>query len=214
MAELIQEVLGKRVERGFLMNLDNNERGEFLFNPRQLEEIYEVKYSRAEVPGLSYEPMHFTGLKNTQIPLTLYFDEVVAQERKGPTAAARQLVREREMRRRRVIEAIKGPGGPVNDVDRYRRFLMSLATPRKTQRLGAASPPPVLFYWPEMITMRVRITRLHFTHQVFEVGTPRTRIYTVQVSLEEDALERIYSEDRMRYGAQRPWATASMPRRG
>ena len=47
--------LGTRPEHGFLRNLKNGRKQEFLFNPREFTEVYEALYARKAAPGLSHE---------------------------------------------------------------------------------------------------------------------------------------------------------------
>ena len=102
---------------------------------------------------------------------------------------------------------------PINEAENFRRLLLEMIYPRRAQKLAAASPPPIMFYWPNMISMRVRVMRLSFQHKLFQVGSAAPRLYLARVELEEEAMDRIYSEDMARSGTFRPWSAAPLPRR-
>jgi len=194
--ESLRSILGGRIDRGFLTNLDNGRENPFLFNPSELREKYRANYARHGAPGLSYERLQFLGNPNTLIPLTLVFDQVVFNERKGGTGAA--------------------PGGGIvaeNDVLAYRQRLLELIYPRRGQRLATASPTSVLFVWPGMISMRVKIIELEFRHVEFQARRPIPRIMVAQVNMEEDVESRIFSEDMALHGTLRPWASSQRTRR-
>lgn len=188
MANLI-EVLGKRVERGYLHNLETGRTQEFLFNPQKLTETYGGSWVRHEVPGLSYQPLVWMGGLNATFPLTLVFDQATFTERNG------------------------GPNvNGVRGAESFRRFLISLTQGNQGQLIKATAPSPVLFYWPEMISMRVRVLTVSITHEMFEAGTPRPRYYVAEVEMEEDAQDRVYADDIINDGTLRA-ARASRVRR-
>ncbi len=193
-----------RVTRGFLKNLDTDVTSTFLFNPAQLEESYVANYTRHASVGLSHKRLQFEGNENWASTLTLIFDQLVFDSRRGGDANSGPLPSSRPKRQTKV----------VNDVDTWRRTLVSFLYPRRSRSLHQASPPPVLFFWPNMITMRVRVVSATFRHTQFEVGIPSPRIMSAAVSLEEEAMDRIYSQDVLRAGMIRPWAASLLQRRG
>lgn len=197
----LYDYLSPQMSRAFLLNLENNQKFEFLFNPDTLEENYEPKYTRHSSIGLSHERMQYVGNKNTKIPLEVVFDQLVYDERDIVDSIFDEIGGGPEVR-------------PQNVVERRRRELLELIYPRKGSSLVSASPPPVLFHWPGMINMRVRITSLKFRHRMFAAVTLMPRIMVAQIELEEEPLERIYSEDALRNGTYRPWAGSSVSRRG
>lgn len=192
----ILDVLSYRAEKVFLANLDTGDRLDLVVNPAELRERYAANYARLQSPGLSHEPMQYTGSPNAKIPLVAFFDQILIEESKNPSNRS---VKERKTPGQRSDE-------PPFEVEVARRFMISLVTPRRGQRLKSVSPPPVLFVWPGMIEMRVRVTDVEFGHVLFEVGRPRARAYTVSMGLEEAPLRRITSEDVFRLGTFRPWA--------
>ncbi len=189
----IRDVLSPRIVRGYLQNLATNQTNEFLFNPAELEESYKPNYVRRGSVGLSHQRLHYVGNENTKIPLTLVFDQLVFSERRGvggrPTSTSR------------------------NDVEFWRRSLLALVYPRRARLLSNAAPPAALFYWPRMINMRVRVMSLVFRHIQFETGLPKPRIMIAQIELEEEPLERIFSEDMLRKGTIRPQSFVRRRRR-
>lgn len=189
----LRDVLSVNPERGYLQNLHTGTLFHFLFNPNTLKERYEARYKRHQSAGLSREQLHYLGNPNAKFPIQLVFDQLVFSQRKGINSRAK----------------LKdgNDSEPVNDVDTWRRFLISLLYPRRAQSIKAASPPPVLFYWPNMISMQVRIMRAEIEHIQFEAKTTKPRIMIANVDIEEDAPKRIYSEDLITYGTNRPWAS-------
>lgn len=186
---LLRDTIEARVEKAFLSNLATGTTVAFLINPAQLSEAYEALYARHASPGLSHRRLHYVGNPNATITMSAVYDQLILLERAGP--------------------------GPVPRIDArgYRRFLQSLLYPRRSESLNNASPPPVLFVWPGLISMRVRVIRLNFDHVMFQSGRPLPRIYTVEIELEEEPLERIFSSDVERSGTIRPWAASAGPRR-
>ena len=192
----LQKILGVAPQRGSLTNLETQQSIPFLLNPVQLEENYEAVYSRRTSPGLSHERMQYSHTKNVVIPLELVYDEYIFRERN------------------RGRNSITGGGvAPGNRVEIVRRNLQALVYPRRSQRLISASPPQVLFAWPGFISMRVRITKLKFRHVFFQNGVPIPRVTRVNLTLEEDVEQRIYSDQLSTFGTMRPWATSDRPRR-
>lgn len=195
----LQDLLKIPVVRGFLQDLEGGRNTPFLFNPAQFRESYKPVYARLTSPGLSHRRMQFSHMENAKIPLRLIFDQAVFNERKSSSSTAQG-------------GALSVEQGPQNDTEGVRRRFLEMVYPRRSQRIRSAAPPPLLFYWPEMIAMRVRITNLQFGHILFTSGTPLPRIMTVDVDLEEEPMSRIYSEDQFRSGTFRPWAASSIPR--
>lgn len=197
----IEKYLRVKLERGYLQDLETGELMTFLLNPEKFKETYKANYARLESPGLSHKRLHFTGCENADYPLTLYFDQLIYVERRGTRSGLlTNLAAE--------AQSVFNSSIP-NDVEQWRRFAMSLVTPRRSDRLASASPSPVLFYWPGMVQTTVRVTEVSFEHSIFECsGKPRARAYTLEIKQEEDvpAGTRLYADDVRRHGTMRPWA--------
>ncbi len=198
----LRDFLRVRIEKAFLQDLETGEFKTVAFNPAELQESYSANYARMASPGLSYQRLQFVGNENTRIPLNLYFDQVFLDEE-----------------RRRPVEGFRSPNRyayknphveAVNDVEDWRRFLISMVMPRRAKKLSSASPPPILFSWPGMIAMRVRVMQLRFRHLMFSSKRPYPRIFVAEVALEEDAGGRVYSSDVRRVGTMRPWASVDL----
>lgn len=199
----LTNILGKQPERGFLVNLNTGEVRSFLLNPETLTERYRANWATPQPFGLSHRRMHYTGGENTEIPLTVYYDQVIMDGRLNKTTILGPL---REDQADDVGETFD-TRTPLT-VDDWRRFLLSLIAPRKGQTISSASPPSVQFYWPDIIDMRVRITEIEFRHTLFKTGTSRARAFFANMRLIEDVGdERIFSEDVRRQGTDRNWAS-------
>lgn len=197
----LADILQRKVERAFLQNLHTGRSETFLVNPSTLDESYEARYKRHGSIGLSHERLQFVGNTNVKWPIEVFFDQLVFENRKARTGVSKKGDKTRHT-------------NEPNDVERWRRFLISLVYPRRAQRLPQASPAPVLFFWPGMISTRVRVMKVSFSHALFETGTPRARAYTARIMLEEEPLERIFADDILESGTFRPWAASARPRRG
>ena len=188
----LQSLLKTKVERCFFVNLDTGEEQRFLVNPTELDETYAANYARKAPLGFSHERMQYTGSPNARIPLTAFVDQIIFDERRN---------------RQNIADApVNSDTDEPNEVEQFRRFLLSLVTPRQGRRLASAAPTAVLFVWPGMIEMRVRITQLRFRHVHFQAGTPRARVYTAQMAIEEEPPERLFAQKVRRFGTIRPWA--------
>ncbi len=84
-----------------LVNLDTDEAFEVQFNPADLRESVSVNYTRHAVPGLSHQPLQYTGTGNRQIPGVVFWCDA-------------------------VLEAERPTDGGIID---FRRFLMALTVP-------------------------------------------------------------------------------------
>ncbi len=198
-SRLIESALGVKVEKGSLTNLDDagqDASRPFLFNPTELEENYGGRWARLDIPGLSYQPLQYLGGQNPTFPLTLYVDQL-AYEVQRPRG------------QRPIVETLTD----TSDAEEYRRFLVSLSASRPGETIAAHSPPPVLFTWPGMISMRVRVLTVRLRHLQFQSGSARARIYTADIMLEEDAQGRITNQDVLARGMFRPWAAGANARR-
>jgi len=181
----VRDFLGIRVDKGFFQNLDTGDIATFLFNPSQVEERHSPKYVFHGSLGLSSERMQFVGNKNDAFSMDLIFDQLVYDRQR----AAGEL------------------GIGAGDVEIWRRTLKSYCYPRRSQGLGQASPPPILFHWPGLLNIRVRLTDLTLRHVQFKSGSGSPRIMIASVVLTEEPCGRLFSEDMMRLGAHRPWGS-------
>lgn len=59
-------------QRMTLVNMRTQDERVVQFNPSELEEKLNVKWTRASVPGLSYEPLQYQGTGNHRVTLELY----------------------------------------------------------------------------------------------------------------------------------------------
>lgn len=199
----LRDFLAPNVEKAFLENLNTGQNQEFLINPPEFTESYEAKYKRHGSLGLSSERLQFVGNPNAKISMEVMLDDLIERTRKSPVAGS-------------VTEAgsaTRHTSAP-NAVEVWRRFLLSLIYPRRGRGILTGSPPAVLFYWPGMISMRVRIMKVSFRHILFQSGRPEPRVYMAMIEMEEDAQERIFSRDILNTGTIRPWGAGVGPRRG
>lgn len=193
----LRDYLDVKLDRAYLTNLDsdNQETKTFLINPAELEESYPTNWVRHSSPGLSHEPLQYMGSKNAQIPISAIFDQFTVNQEAPGLSLGTLAIRNQDV-------------DIATEVEDWRMFLMSLNTPRVEMTIGSASPPPVLFVWPGLIEMRVRITDLRFRHMMFYSGRPRTRVFVADFTMEEDVPDgrRLTSLSVRVGGTTRLWA--------
>jgi hypothetical protein len=196
----IGSVLGIRVQKAFLTNLDTGESKSFLFNPAELEETFGVNWQMFEAPGMSHKRPQFISGENMTWSLVALFDQLFYEKnRTTPVGAA-------------VADPIFGHVSDLapkpaavsekipSEVEDWRAFILSLATPTRPRAGGvnaiaAAAPPKIHFEWPGLVSTTVRVKGGKFKHTMFRVGTARTRIYSLELQIFEDPAERLYSDD-------------------
>lgn len=209
----LKDYLRSPVSKAYFVDLESGEQKSVLFNPTQFEQVFRPRYSRHSSPGLSHQRLHYVGSDNVQIPLTLYFDQLAFDEARGVRAERDPAAKRSSAFKSRDEEIHSG-----NDVQDWQYFLESLVTPRRSQRLASASPPPVLFVWPYTVEMRARVTGLAFRFVMFssENDAPMPRIFTADMAIEEDVPqgERLYSADVRRTGTRRAWGIESEEKAG
>ena len=140
---------------------------ECLFNPTQLSERVEVKWSRLAVPGLSHEVLQFQNTGNRQLPeVEFYLDALFAAEQPGD----------------------------VNIRD-FRAFLRALTVPPKgTEGVPATAPPRVLLIWPDVLTLECVVGSVEFQYRKLAVDGS-VLVYTATVNFEELLDTRVTSEE-------------------
>jgi hypothetical protein len=206
-----------RVEKAFLTDLETGESKSFLFNPAELEEVFEVNWNMFESPGMSHKRPQFVSSENLTWSFTAVFDQLVYERDKPrpPQSSAADVDTVDLQDGDGLAGTVRGP----SEVEDWRNFVLSLATPRRPKtggvnRFASASPAPVHFEWPGLVSTTVRIKRGKFKHTLFQVGTARPRVYSLDLTLFEDPAERIYADDVRSRGTIRPWATVSPSARG
>lgn len=197
-----EAALRPRVEKAWIGNLSTGESVPLIVNPGRLQEPYKANYARIVSPGLGHQRLQYSGSPNVAFTLNAYFDQILIEQNKNQGSI------------KNAGNFIQHTDDP-DEVEAARRFLISLVTPRGGSRLRSVAPPPVMFVWPGMIEMRMRVMGVTFDHLVFRVGRPRARAYNVAIMLEEaiPTGRRLRSEDIYRPGeggrgdgTLRPWA--------
>lgn len=204
----IGQYFRRPMQRGFFVDLSTQEKRSFLINPEKFTETYGAKWAKLDSPGLSHSHLQFVNGINTDIPLDLYYDQLIYTARNNSANNASQATST-------LPQTITPDASEVTDVETDRRFLASLVAARQSDQLISASPPPVLFVWPGLIQMRVRMEKVSFNHETFDAsGFPRARIFVAKVTITEEVPpgQRIYSSDVRKYGMIRPWATSLVPK--
>lgn len=206
------DAIGIKTAKVFLVDLTTTEAKEFQFNPAELGEVFGTKWVMFESPGLSHQRPQFVHTDTVRWKFTAIFDQFVYQQEKAQRRGGigARLVR--------PADDALGVGG-ASEVESWRNFLISLTVPRRvpaggTNRIAAASPTPVHFEWPGLVSTTIRVQTVSFAHQLFRSGSSRARLFTAALDVFEDPAERMYADDVRRYGTMRPWASRAPASRG
>lgn len=201
-----------RVEKAYFTDLETGESKSFLFNPAELEEVFAVNWNMFESPGMSHKVPQVVSCENLVWNFTAVFDQLV-YERGKPRPA------EIGAPDNQPVDLRDGDGGRgtirgPTEVEDWRNFILSLAAMRRPRsgglnRFAAASPAPVHFEWPGLVSTTVRIKGGNFKHTMFQAGTARARVYALTLSIFEDPADRIFADDVRSRGTIRPWATVA-----
>jgi hypothetical protein len=164
-------MIDQELGRASIVNLVTTEVFQPLFNPQQLTAQITANYNRAASIGGTGARMHFGSTSNFTFTLDIYMDHqalLMEDPNEGLVTAK------------------------MTDVQ---KFLLSLVFPVGKQNDPIRrSPPKVLFIWPNIIEMPVRVTSEAFTFQRFKPNLGPW-VYRVPVAMESDLRgERITSE--------------------
>lgn len=164
-------MIDQELGRASIVNLVTAEVFQPAFNPQQLAIQVQANYNRAAAIGASGQRMHFGSTNNFTINIELYMDhQALLMENTNESQVAAQMT----------------------DVQ---KFLLSLVFPVGKQNDPIRrAPPKVLFLWPGIIEMPVRVISEAFTFQRLKPNL-HPWIYRVPIQMESDLKgERITSE--------------------
>lgn len=185
--------IGAFQERPTRMTLANLETGDAItaqFNPDELKEEIAVHYEKLDVLGLSHKPLQYKNTDNHALSYELGFDGLTTRD----------------------VEVSSGGGGfgaagafgnSAEAIAHARRFLMHLCYPRKgAQDVSGGGPPRVFMYWPNLLSLTCRITKLSFGHKRFSLAL-RPVFFSATLTIEEARDVRLFSEDVLESGTLR-----------
>lgn len=158
-----------------LTNTVTGERWSPPFNPSELKPSLKVNYNRLRLLAASNERMEYSNTGNKTIPLEFF----LADLEKSPT----------ENEFKSILDDLK--------------FLESLAYPSEDIDYSFLGAPPVLFVWPNVMSMIVRVVSVDSEHKLFSSETLETTLLTVRLEVEEAAEQRLLSSDVRRHGDMR-----------
>lgn len=160
----------------FLINLENNERWDAMFNPTTLEESLEVKFNRLQVQGLSHERLQYQNTGNKTIPLEFFLSQIYIDQKFGANTFS-------------ILDD--------------KAFLESLAYPAADIDFSYQGTPQVLFVWPGTLRMKGRVMKVDFMNRTFQTRNGKVTILVATLDFEEDRDFRILMDEIREYGGNR-----------
>lgn len=144
-----------------LVNMVTTDSLEVQFNPEQLTEVLGANYAKLTVPGLSHQRKHFVYTEEPAYSFDL-FNNSLDSGYNGLTA----------------MQAIRSD----------RRFLYSLVHPWRSDGIARGGAPRVLFIWPQLVSLPVKIMKLSFKYTQFNKNAaPCAWTCGVQLEVDRDA---------------------------
>ena len=167
------------------------------FNPTELQEAIQVQWSKLRIPGQSHELLQFSHTGNLRYSFTLRFSAFAQDTRAATQRGSRNL-------------GLPPPPAPdqvtqktLEDMQRARRFLLSLAYPQRGgNNIPSSGPPRLLFVWPQLVSLTCVLNALTFTYQRFNHQLAPVE-FTVQITIEEIRDVKIFSEQVFDIGTNR-----------
>lgn len=163
-------------EHGSITNLDTAEIVEFYFNPKQLSIALQANYSKVAGIGSSSQRLHYNYTANIPVPIELFMDHQMIAELFDPAIGLADI--EQDI---------------THILDDYRNFFMSLLYPvgRQDDPIRR-SPPRVLFTWPDLAELYVRITQVAMQFTRFKDAGGAVQ-YRLPIQMETAHNERLTS---------------------
>lgn len=151
----------------------------FQFNPDTLKRRIRVEYSRLLPRRGTFEHMNYDGTKNQVIPLKLFFTNIDRPKDQGwPSLKTR------------------ASGPSAGSLSEPERFLESCCYPDVKRR--QLVPPTLIFNWPRMVRMYVRILELEFSWEHFSQRDLSGTVLVANMSLLEFPDETGIHADKVR----------------
>ena len=162
-----------KIASGALVNTATAEVQEFHFNPKQINASIAPVYNRIPGLGSSSQRMHYGYTKNPTFNIDLFMDRQMLIERSTSASWGTSLFNDADITADTLMEDLQ-------------KFLLSLVYPlgRQNDPIRRA-PPRVLFLWPNIIEMPVRVTSEQFNYTKFK-PTLGPWQYSVPIGLEGD----------------------------
>ncbi len=186
--------------KGYVQNLalidrhGNDDRATFafFFRPTTVNQSLSVKYRQTQPIGMSHGYHGYIGTENERWNFELYANAMLVgapnhETGKGSTGRPSSMKHATDF------------------LENGRRFLQALCYPAATTKgVVGAEPPPAILCIPHVVTERVRLVTLNFTHQIFaEDG--RIMEWRCQTSWEEAPQSRLEMQDVLDNGSFRTW---------
>lgn len=172
------------------------------FNPTQLPERVTANYQKLSPIGLSHQIHQYTGTTNHAITIDLFFHANHAEQMPDPLYS--NLVPEDlpsvsniDLNNNERFGSIR-----LQKIAAARNVLLSLVYPEAASSIVQASPPRVLFVWPNMFSMVTRVMSVDIRHERF-TQDGATRQFRATVVFEESRYTRLVHNDVLLNGTKR-----------
>lgn len=162
----------ERPPRVSLTNLDTGETVDMPMMPETLEENVAVNWAEQVILGMSHEVLQYSHTSSHT------FDNL-------------------EFPFRAITPA------DLRSITDGRKFLLSLTKARAdAQGMRQGSPPRILFFWPQLVSMTCVLANIRITHEKFNKEGASVR-FRAKLTIKEIRDVRLTQEDERQQGTQR-----------
>ena len=163
----------RRPERCAIVNVENAEHMEVLFNPAEFSEKIGISWQRVSAVGMSHEVPHYGHTKSRAFSGVEFFLD--------------RLLRRADSR--------------APDIMEFRRFLLSFTVPSESGLVDGlpGAPSRCLVIWPGFLTVESTISSVEFKYESFALDGSVLR-YVAAVQFDEVLDVRVTAEERRRDG--------------
>jgi hypothetical protein len=183
-----------------VQGIGNSTKMDFQFNPAELKERINAKYSLSQSFRGSSQNSSYNGTESETIPLTLFYtlfgDVNLPVEPDAPTSVWIERGPRGDPNNPLVIEEVE-IGRSLAPAVRFLKSLMYANPPKQP------IPPPVIFEWPGLVRIVAQVERLELTYDMFSQETLAPLTLVAKMSLRERINGGLTTKHVARYGSLR-----------
>lgn len=177
--------------RMFLVHLPTGDTMSAQFNPQEITEKLEAVWTEPEIEGSQAQPLVYRFTRNHDVSIELGYDEQSGRD---------------------ILSGGPNLGGANLSIQRARNWLLALLYRQAGDvAITGGAPGRVLFVWPSMFAIKVRIMMVECTHKLFAEDDLRQTVYTAKLTFKIDSLIPPTYESVLAQGTQRDDATVVSP---